>query len=578
MTEKNIFDMLDFDPEDIPEETVVRDTGTDIGRIDRLISAGTAAGGKKPKMRFVKKFLLIAAAIVAVGSLTAAVVMKFIDFNMDEPVNLEMRKEIIEEEQREYYDVLYNELDKYSDVNADVWDKYKYDDRITRESYGKLSKDISVSAYDTMIRNDSRRILDILKKYDRIGRDTTPEDVCDTYIKRVMLTDEDTEKYCDYVRACVDLFYDDNITEKERVYLELFLEKALVVTHGAVRLKPNNNLDLDSEKLSCWVITRFGNTVERSEDSNKKINETYDLIYNTIKRTLGKYNPDNAETIINRANELNIYIDDEKIKTGYDRFKFCLLLSDIDNCSDEADFIKYNEMQKKYNETHDHDEAYEEMRKELARIIDEEIPTREEYNEFFENVKENDQYEYDRPIPDKFVNADYYFDYVEALAGLKNGEDCFRTMQNTLDRFNVRYDCTTEDYYYNCSKFSDFIVLCCDFVKEHRKELTDEEMFALYNISGASMNIVLGASNDHKKITDFLVKGYLNNYFTKNGEEILRLTGGEKNKNEDGVIKNCKASVGSSQIFLYNIESRYANMVHFTRDDLNPPMYYIYAY
>ena len=150
-------------------------------------------------------------------------------------------------------------------------------------------------------------------------------------------------------------------------------------------------------------------------------------------------------------------------------------------------------------------------------------------------------------------------------------------MQNTLDRFNVRYDCTTEDYYYNCSKFSDFIVLCCDFVKEHRKELTDEEMFALYNISGASMNIVLGASNDHKKITDFLVKGYLNNYFTKNGEEILRLTGGEKNKNEDGVIKNCKASVRSSQIFLYNIESRYANMVHFTRDDLNPPMYYIFA-
>ena len=430
-----------------------------------------------------------------------------------------------------------------------------------------MSNDISVSAYDTLIRNNSRRILDILKKYDRIDKDATPDDVCDTFIKRVMLTDEDTEKYCNYVRSCVDLFYDDSITEKEKVYLELFLEKALVVTHGAVNIKTNNTYD-NSNKLSCWVITMFNNTIERSESSNKKINDTYEMIYNTIKRTIGNYNPDDKKAIKNRADELKIYIDDEKLNNEYERFKTCILLSDYENCfeDEDIDFIKYEEMNKKYNETHNYDEAYEEMRIKLSRLIGEEIPTEEEYNEALKNVT---------VIPEKYVNSDYYFDYVKILAGLKLGEDCFRTMQKTLDRFNVSYDCTTEDYYYNCDKFSDFIILCCDFVKEHREELTDEEMFALYNISGSSIYLLSSADKIHQKITDFLVSGYLSNYFTKNADEIIRLTGWKKNKKEDSVIKGSKADVKALQIFYCFTESRAYNMNHFMRDDLNPPMYYI---
>ncbi len=568
MKRKYLFDLLDDYPENIPQDSLFDDTGVNAERIAKLVSDGTAADRKKPKMRFAKKFLLIAATIVAVGSLTAAVVMKFIDFNMDEPINLEMRNEIIKEEQSEYYEAIYNELNKYSDRNSDLWDKYKDEDNLkSGVNYKDLSNDISVSAYDTLIRNNSRRILDILKKYDRIDKDATPDDVCDTFIKRVMLTDEDTEKYCNYVRSCVDLFYDDSITEKEKVYLELFLEKALVVTHGAVNIKTNNTYD-NSNKLSCWVITMFNNTIERSESSNKKINDTYEMIYNTIKRTIGNYNPDDKKAIKNRADELKIYIDDEKLNNEYERFKTCILLSDYENCfeDEDIDFIKYEEMNKKYNETHNYDEAYEEMRIKLSRLIGEEIPTEEEYNEALKNVT---------VIPEKYVNSDYYFDYVKILAGLKLGEDCFRTMQKTLDRFNVSYDCTTEDYYYNCDKFSDFIILCCDFVKEHREELTDEEMFALYNISGSSIYLLSSADKIHQKITDFLVSGYLSNYFTKNADEIIRLTGWKKNKKEDSVIKGSKADVKALQIFYCFTESRAYNMNHFMRDDLNPPMYYI---
>ena len=568
MKRKYLFDLLDDYPENIPQDSLFDDTGVNAERIAKLVSDRTAADRKKPKMRFAKKFLLIAATIVAVGSLTAAVVMKFIDFNMDEPINLEMRNEIIKEEQSEYYEAIYNELNKYSDRNSDLWDKYKDEDNLkSGVNYKDLSNDISVSAYDTLIRNNSRRILDILKKYDRIDKDATPDDVCDTFIKRVMLTDEDTEKYCNYVRSCVDLFYDDSITEKEKVYLELFLEKALVVTHGAVNIKTNNTYD-NSNKLSCWVITMFNNTIERSESSNKKINDTYEMIYNTIKRTIGNYNPDDKKAIKNRADELKIYIDDEKLNNEYERFKTCILLSDYENCfeDEDIDFIKYEEMNKKYNETHNYDEAYEEMRIKLSRLIGEEIPTEEEYNEALKNVT---------VIPEKYVNSDYYFDYVKILAGLKLGEDCFRTMQKTLDRFNVSYDCTTEDYYYNCDKFSDFIILCCDFVKEHRDELTDEEMFALYNISGSSIYLLSSADKIHQKITDFLVSGYLSNYFTKNADEIIRLTGWKKNKKEDSVIKGSKADVKALQIFYCFTESRAYNMNHFMRDDLNPPMYYI---
>lgn len=73
MTEKNIFDLLEYDPAGIDEQTVCRDTRADIGRIDKLVSQGISAQKKKPKKK-IMTCLLAAALVTAVISASAVIV------------------------------------------------------------------------------------------------------------------------------------------------------------------------------------------------------------------------------------------------------------------------------------------------------------------------------------------------------------------------------------------------------------------------------------------------------------------------------------------------------------------------
>ena len=51
MKRKYLFDLLDDYPENIPQDSLFDDTGVDTDRIAKLVSDGTAADRKKPKMR-----------------------------------------------------------------------------------------------------------------------------------------------------------------------------------------------------------------------------------------------------------------------------------------------------------------------------------------------------------------------------------------------------------------------------------------------------------------------------------------------------------------------------------------------
>lgn len=566
MKDKYLFDLLKDYPESIPEESVFENPEIDPDRIEKLVSERISTNKTKPKKKFFKKMFVFVAAAVIFATFTGMAVKRFLDFNMDQPLSQELRDEIIEQEMKDYYEAIYDELDKNKTFGMNN------SDGPTHEERSELTIDVSVSAYDTTIRKSSERILDILKKYDKIDKDTKPEDVCDTYEQRFMVTDEDTEKFCNYVQLCIDLFNNDDITEKERVYLELFLEKALVITHSTPNMKFTQD-DANTTDSTGRVLGKYKRPIERSENSNKIIGDTYNMIFNTIRSTVGINDINDYDSIkkrVDKARSDGYYGYYDKLETEYDRFKACLILSDYENKKEDQEKAKLDEISQKYYENHNYNDTFEEVRKKFEKSLKREIPTKEEYEKSMKRIKEseNESKEYKKYI-DKYGDVFFLLQKLDVYTRLKMNEDCFITMQNVLEHFNIMYDCTTDDYYHNCDKFFDFIFLCCDVVKNHRQELTDEELFALRAISVDTTNNFYLFSNSplHIEYEDY----YNNSLQYRNNTEITQKINSRK---ENMIIKGRKADIKAAELFIYK-DTRYNYKSIFMNDNLNPPGFYI---
>ncbi len=530
MKDKYLFDLLKDYPENIPEESIFDSPDIAPDRIEKLVSERIITNKTKPKKKFFKKMFVFVAAAVIVATLTGMAVKRFLDFNMDQPISLELRDEIIEQEMKDYYEAICDELDKNK--------TFGINNNGDSPDCDELTMDVSISAYDSTIRKSSERILDILKKYDKIDKDTKPEDVCDTYEQRFMVNDEDTEKFCNYVQICIDLFHNGDITEKERVYLELFLEKALVITHSTQNMKFTQD-DANSTEHTGWVL-KNKRPIERSETGNKMLSDTYNTIFNTIRSTVGINDINDYDSIkqrVDKARSDGYYGYYDKLDTEYDRFKACLILSDYENNYKNSENEKFEEISQKYYATHTYDDALKKM------------------------STEND----------KYLDKDTMSGCIEAYSRLIRNEDCFITMQQTLDRFNINYDCTTDDYYFNSDKFFDFIFLCCDLIKDHKEELTDEELFAFITISGVTKNNMAWLFSNsviHLEIENF----YSNyEYSVKKNPKIMHKL---RERKENMIIKGRKADIKAAELFI-DKQARYNYKINFMNDNLNPPPFFV---
>ncbi len=459
MKRKYLFDLLDAYPENIPQDSLFDDTGVDTDRIAKLVSDGTAADRKKPKMRFAKKYLLIAAAIVAVGSLTAAVVTSVLNFNMDQPSAQELRKAIIIEEETDYYDALIEGLDNYLKENEDDnWNQYNNGNKIEDHSYSYYN------AQQTRDRKRSERVLDVLKEHNMIDQAITPKDVCDTKEQHKLESTDDAVKYCDYIDKCISLFGYNNLTEKERVLLQLNLEDAFVITFRA----------LHTYKPDATGIGEVCVEADRDKKSKEILTITYNKVLDIIKDTVGKDSIDDIDALnkriekVNKAKNANL-TPVTKESSEYDRVYICLLLSDYEN-----NVFSGNLAEKSESIDTEYEKELEIARKEMEEQTGLSIPTAKYLVKKFKPAEGVDFTTYEE---------------INSMAYIRSRKKYFEKSKKMLDRFNVKYD--FDDVYYtdfdnpylNAGKYYDFIILCAETMLVHKDEITEDELEAFMNVS-----------------------------------------------------------------------------------------------
>lgn len=484
MSKKYLFDIFDIMPDNI-EYDMIKTAPVEIN-IENVISTVTETIHKqdepaKKKMSKGKRITLtLIAAVLFVGLILSALGMAELLFNMEEPITQEMRNEVLNE-----YHVKENDF------------------RIAELTY-KMEHPEEISKYDSQLENSAEyksneyklnKVLDILKNngYD-ISSLKKEKLIAGDYILSEKF---DIKNYCDYLDICCNAIKDRNIKTKDKVHIELQLERSLSgLLHYYILAS-----DTDRNKLMSLLINSSGvnfkdamssNGLQLSENDKKNLDlvtAERDKILDIIADKAFEVDIRDQKAVEDYKNKLNNeYLNSIEFDMSdiWVRLLFMIRASDIKKNDDFFQSEEYKMFSDKLN-------AYYTSVDNCKDIIIKDIE-----NETGEPYNENNLY-------NKMIRLEWYVECKQTLMAEK--EYCDKTIE-LLKKYGYNTDITYNDisysekvyapeYYENHYKL---LMQVCDMVDKRNKEMTLDEKSDIY--------IFLVAAGEYQKIDTTLLKAY----------------------------------------------------------------------